>query len=524
VIEVFPHSKGEWAGKPFVLEGWQAFIVWVVFGWYRLTDEHEWVRRFNAAFVSVGRKNGKSTLGAAIGLKLFVFDDEPGAEVFTAATKRAQAKIVHEEAKRMVRKSPSLQRLVTTRNDNLSCEALDSKYEPLGKDEGTDDGLNVSGAIFDEIHAHKTRDLWDVLETATGSRRNPLLFGITTAGLAGDHESIYAELKAYSEKVLNGIIDEDTWFAFIATLDEGDKWDDESVWPKANPNLGVSAKLDDMRRKCRKAQKTPAAVNNFRRKQCNQDVESLDPWVSDDDWKACGGGDFYDRNGLRPEVIERFRNRPCFVGGDLSSIKDLTALVFGFRDDSGGVDLLSMCWCPRENALGRTQDGRVPYLSWAQEGYLELTEGNSVDHNAIRAALRTARDDWGWDIRRLDVDPSNARTLVTLLVEEDGFAPTSSGDVVVERLQTCNWMNDPIGLTEKAVLDGKLRHGGHKVLRWCVSNVVVYTDTGGRRRFDKKNAREKIDLAVAAVMAAGNALGGPPPTDSVYNRRGLIVL
>ena len=520
-IECLRHSKGKWQGELLILEPWEAFITASLFGWKQYDAETaQWFRRFNTGFISTARKTGKSTLLAAYGHKLFGHDGEPGADVYTAATKRDQARIVHGEAIRMVRKSPGLSRLVKISRDNLFMPSSESKYEPLGADMGTDDGLNVHGALVDEVHAHSTRGLWDVLESATGMRDNPMLLGITTAGEAGDQESIYWELKNHSIKVLQGIIEDDNWFAYIATLDEGDDWTNERVWPKANPDIPHRpTKLRDIRKKVNKAKTTPGAVPNLRRKTFNVDVESLEPWIPDEQWVLCNGGDFYDDNGLKPEVIERFRGRSCCVGGDLSSLKDLTTLQFAFYD--GTVDVISFCWCPRKNAEGRTRDKRVPYMQWAERGRLTLTEGNSVDYDALRHLLRTARDDWKWDIGHISFDPSNARYLVTKLIESDGFNGENNGeDQVIEQLQTTNGMNEPINVTEKAVLDGDLRHGGHEVLRWCVSNVKVFTDTGGRRRFDKKKTTEKIDLAVGTVMAVYRAVM-QPVTSFIYDNEDI---
>jgi len=520
-IQLMSHSKGQWANSLLVLEPWQAFIIWCVFGWKKPAEDPgkhpNGVRRFNTAFVSVARKNGKSTLGAAVGLKLLIADREGGAEVYSAATKRDQAKIVHEEAKRMVRSSAFLKTTITVLRDVLSVESTNSSYKPLGADADTLDGLSPSGVIIDELHAHKTRAVWDVMETGTGARPNPLTLGITTAGDSGDQESIYWELKGWTTKVLAGLIDDDSWFGIIFTLDDDDDWTDPNVWIKANPNLRVSVKFDDLERKCRKAKETPSAVANFRRKHCNQETaEASAPWLADQlaiAWDASSVGDFYDADGLTEEAIARFRGRDCCVGGDLSSISDLTALCFAFPDADGFCDLLSFCWCPRDNAVGRTRDKRVPYMAWADAGLLTLTEGNSVDYDEIRGLLRRARDVWKWNINKLAFDPNNARYLLTKIVKEDGFPV----EQVIEHLQTTGAMNEPIGITEKLILDGKLRNGGHAPLRWCVSNALTYKDTGGRRRFNKKAIREKIDLGVAMVMAVGLAMTTPVVTDSIYN-------
>jgi len=505
-IEMLKHSKGEWANQPLILEPWQAFIVAMLFGWKK-TDGR---RRFATGWVKVARKNGKSTLAAGIGMKLFVADGEEGAEVYTAATKRDQAKIVHEEAKRMVRKHPSLKRIVTINRDNLSIKETNSIYAPLGADADTTDGLNISGAIVDEVHAHKTRDLWDVIDTGTGSRRNPLLFVITTAAAGLNVESVYWEQRNYSMKVLEGQVEDDSWFAYIAELDDaiydenggtvaaGDDWTQEAVWIKANPNIGVSVKLDDLRRKFKHAIESPAAANNFRRKHLNQDIEDFFAWLPAGLWDANAGGQWYDKDGLLPEVAERLRGRKCWGGCDLSSVSDLTALVLAFPTEDGTIDVLPWFWCPRENAVGRSRDKRVPYMMWAQRKQMDLTEGNSVDYDAIRDKMRHLRDDYGFEMQEVAFDPHNARHILTLL-DRDGFT-------VFEHNQGILSMNDPCKQTRAALLDRRLRHGGHKPLAWCVSNAVAWTNSDGNEKLDKQRSAEKIDGAVALVMAVHRAL------------------
>jgi phage terminase large subunit-like protein len=344
-----------------------------------------------------------------------------------------------------------------------------------------------------------------------------MLFIITTAGEGGDREGICWELRSYTTKVLDGIIEDDTWFGVIFTLDDGDDWTDETTWVKANPNLGVSVSLDDLRRKCKKAQETPAAQNNFRRKHANQWVESAQAWLPAGLWDSNAGGIWYDDAGLKQEIRDRLRGRRCWVGGDLSSVDDLTAIVAVFPQMDGYYDVIPFAWCPRENAVGRERDHRVPYTAWEFKKQLYLTDGNSVDYDAVRALLRQMRDDWQWDIQEINMDPHNARYVFTKLVDEDQFPET----VVLEHRQGFISMNDPIKQTQKLLLDGKLRHGGHRPLAWCVSNVVTRIDPAGNIKFDKARAAEKIDLAVALVMAVGRAVSRPDET-SVYERRGLL--
>ena len=523
-IEALKHSKGEWAGQQIVLEPWQCFLVAVLFGWKR-TDG---TRRFRRAYIEIARKNGKSTCGAAIGHSLFLADGEGGAEVYTAGTKRDQAKIVHEEAKRMVLKSPMLHKAIKISRDNLYHAASFSKYEPLGADADTLDGLNLSGAIVDEIHAHPTRELWDVLDTATGSRRQPLMVAITTAGSGSDREGICWELHQHTERVMDGSVEDESWFGLIYALDgkvydaEGnvtqdeDDWTDAANWIKANPNLGVSVKEDDLVAKFQRAQETPAAQANFRRKHLNQWTESIESWLPAGLWSSQPGGEWYGNEGLLLAVREQYRGQACYVGGDLSATSDLTGLVFAFRSEDG-VDVVPFCWCPRGVAVGRSRDRRTPYWSWSQQGLMTLTEGESVDYEAPRALLRRARDEWGWNVVEVAMDPYNATHLLQQLAEEDDF-------VCFEHRQGYLSMNEPIKATERLILDRRLRHGGHAPLAWCIANAVIVPDEAGNKKFSKKRAGDKIDLAVAMVMAVGRAVMAIDEGPSVYESRGVMVV
>jgi phage terminase large subunit-like protein len=327
------HSKGEWAGQTFALAPWQAFVVGCLFGWQR----SDGLRRFRTAYCAVSRKNGKSTLSAGIGLYLLVADGERGAEVYSAATTRDQARIVFDEAKRMVASSPALMRRVGILINNLHVAASAARFMPLSSDATSMDGLNVHGAIIDELHAHKSRHVVDVLETATGARRQPLLFEITTAGY--DRHSICYEHHDYSIKVLESVIQDDSWFAFIAAADESDDWTDPAVWRKANPNFGLSVKADDLARKAEKAIALPGAQNAFRRMHLNEWTEQAERWIDMAAWDACDA----------PVDLDQLRGRPCFGGLDLSTTTDITALAWVFPPDHDD-DLwrvLSATSCPR---------------------------------------------------------------------------------------------------------------------------------------------------------------------------------
>ena len=497
VIDFFKflhHSKGEWAGTPIELEGWEEFSLRVLFGWRR----KDGLRRFRVAYEEVARKNGKSTLAAGIGLYLFFGDGEAGAEVYTAATKRDQARIVHGEAVRMVKASPMLSSRVAVYKDNLNIPNTASKFEPLGADEDTLDGLNVHGAIIDELHAHKTRNVYDVLDTATGARRQPLLFSITTAGF--DRKSICWELHDYGSKVLRGIVPDDSFFCFIACLDDGDDWRDEVNWPKANPNLGISVKLDDLRRKAEKAKEMPSAQNAFRRLHLNEWTEQSDRWIDISAWdKCCGAVD-----------VTELEKEECFAGLDLSSTSDITALVLVFPSDDI-CKVVPFFWVPGENIKKRSDKDGVPYTAWAAEGFIIPTEGNIVDYDAIRKFINDL--DKKFNIREIAIDRWNATQLATQL--------TGDGFTIVPFGQGFASMSAPCKELEKMILSGKIAHGGNPVMRWMASNVAVKQDAAGNTKPDKSKSSEKIDGIVSLIMAVDRYVRAQAGEDFVYKTRGI---
>lgn len=489
--KMLKHSKGEWAGKPLVLEPWQMFIIGSLFGWKRLEDD---MRRFRVAYVEVPRKNGKSTIVAGLGLLLAFFDDEPGAEVYAAATKREQAKIVWGEAYRMVLASPNIRRRVRALKANLHDPLSASKFEPLGADVDGMDGLNISGAIVDELHAHRTRRMWDVIETATGSRRQPLTVTVTTAGY--DRQSVCWEQHDYGAKVLDRVIDDETVFVYIATIDEGDDWADPEVWAKANPNLGVSVKLDDLERKCEKAKQVPGEQNAFLRLH-------LDIWTQQDTrWLDV---DLWDENAGAVDT-EALRGRECWAGLDLSSVLDITALELWFPEEGGGGKALSYFWVPGENMLERERKDRVPYSLWQRQGFLAATEGNVVDYEAIR--LKVSELGAMFDIQEIAIDRWNSTQLQTQL-RGDGFE-------VVEFGQGFAAMTAPTKELQKLLLERKVQHGGNPVLRWMAANVAVEQDPAGNLKPSKAKSTERIDGIVALIMAIGQAMTSPDQPSEVF--------
>lgn len=484
------HSKGEWARKPFALSPWQQCLLWILFGWKRADG----TRRFRLAHVEVARKNGKSTLLSGVLLYLLLGDGEQGAEVYAAATKRDQARIVFEEAKRMAAKSPGIRRRVVALKNNLHVPATESKLEPLCSKSETLDGLNVSAAAIDELHAHPDRTLFDVIETATGARRQPLIFNITTAGF--NQQSIWWELRGDALRILDGFdkpggITDDTFFCWICTLDPEDDWTDPRVWIKANPNLGVSVKLDDLERKAAKAQRIPSAQNNFRTKHLDEPRQQAVLWLPLDKWDAC----------QPPAADAELLGKPCFAGLDLSTTRDVTAFVLAFPREKG-FDLRCKFWIPLATAEARSRDDRVPYLDWARQGLVTICDGEVIDYAAIRAHI--VAESRLYKIQELAFDPHNATEISQQLAEQDGLT-------LVEHRQGFISMNAPSKEFERLVVLGLVRHGAHPVLRWMAGNVSVKTDEAGNIKPIKPahgDAR-KIDGIIAAVMPIGRAMLHP---------------
>lgn len=495
------HSKGEYAGQPFELEPWQEFIAGSLWGWLK----EDGLRRFRLAYNEVPRKNGKSTLAAGIGLLLFAADGEPGAEVYTAATKRDQARITHSEAMRMVKASPALRKRIKSYKDNLSVDGTASKFEPLGADADTLDGLNIHGAIVDELHAHKTRDVWDKIETATGARRQPLVFAITTAGT--DRQSVCFQQHEYAERVLKGTIQDDHYFAFISTIDEGDDWEDPDAWAKANPNLGISASLEDLSRKAKQAKEMPAAQNAFMRLHLNVWTQQVDRWISLYLW---------DSNNLEPIEEEKLRGRVCYGGLDLSSVSDITAWALLFPDESDPerLDVLVRCWCPEARLSDTTNRYRDQYWAWAQQGFLKVTPGDAVDYAYVKKQI--IEDAEKFQVVDINIDRYFQAHQLAMELTDEGLTIVGFGLGFYS-------MATPMREFERRLLANKLNHGGNPVLRWMADNVAVKQDPAGNLKPDKAESQGKIDGIVAIVMALDRAMRHSE-TRSVYEERGIFVL
>ena len=493
---------GAGAGGPFTLLPWQCFVVGSLFGW-KLGA----VRRYRFAYIEVARANGKTPLLAGTSLYMLTADGQQGAQVYSAATTRDQAKICWEDAARMVRDTEALAKAVKRWNtqNTLEYERLGSRYRPLSADAGTMDGLRVHFAGIDELHEHPNSGVVDKLRTGMKTPQ-ALMMMITTAGY--DRHSVCWAEHEYTEKVLQGVVDDDRRFGYMATLDDGDDWTDEAVWVKANPSLGVTVRLEDLRQECEMAKSVPAQQNVFKRLRLNVWTEQATRWLDMSVW-----------NEQPPRrTPEQLAGATAYVGVDLSSKLDLTAVVFVFPDAEGGIDVFPFFFVPEDNIEQRARRDRVPYPQWVDEGHLLATPGNVVDYGFIKALVLAAKEHLGFpfDIAEVAFDPWNAAALEADLQNE--------GLTVVEVSQNFGYMNDPSKEIERLLLARKLRHGGNPVLAWNASNVAVKQDPSGNIRPDKEKSTEKIDGMVALIMAEGRAMVGRDDGYSMYNDEELFIL
>lgn len=487
------HYKGEWAGQVIVLQPYQLFRLGSIFAWVH----HETgLRRFRTIYNEIPRKNGKSLEAAIVALYVTFFDGEAGAEGYCIATKREQAKIVFNDCKRLVLANPALRARIAVLTANLSREATAAKLEPLGADRDSTDGLNPSIVTIDEAHAMKTRGLIDVMETAVGARRQPLIHWITTAG--NDPVSPCGDQHLYACRLLDQALTDETFFAFIAHAEPADDPWREATWKKANPNYGVSVKPEDLRALAHKARHMPAAGNAFKQKRLNLWVNILAPWLSMDGWRA-------GQSQWRAEDLE---GEPCWLGIDLSSKIDLTAVVAVFPPsaDRKAWRLLPWCLTPADTLDERAHRDRAPYLEWREAGFLQTCPGNRIDQDAVLAIVRDAAA--RFDVQAIGIDPYNAGNLVALL-QEDGL-------MVVEITQSMLQMSGPAKEFEADVLDGLVDAGGHPLMAWCIGNAVVQRDGKDNIYPIKKRSRGRIDPVIAALMArklAALALNEPAADD-----------
>jgi phage terminase large subunit-like protein len=480
------HYKGEWAGRCIELQPHQLFRLGSVFAW---THRDTGLRRFRVAYNELPRKNGKSLESALVALYLGFFDGEAGSETYCVATKREQARIVFRDCQQLVQSS-GLRSRIRVLVANLHRDDTASKLEPLGADKDSTDGLNPHVVIVDEAHAMKDRGMIDVMETATGARRQPLIFWITTAG--SDLVSPCGDQHHYACQVLDQVITDEQCFAFIAHADPEDDWTAERTWRKANPNYGVSVKPDDLRALIAKAVHMPAAAAAVQQKRLNLWVNAIAPWLSLEGWRA----------GQSEWTPVSMTGEPCWVGVDLSSKIDLTAVVILFPPGADRKTWRLICHAltPADTLHERARRDRAPYPVWVDRGWLQTNPGNRIDQDRVRDLVVAAAAQY--QVQGVGIDPWNAGNLVTDL--------EAAGLLVVEVPQNRAQLSETAKQFEADVLDGLVDGGGNELLTWAVSNVVAPADDHGNIYPSKKRSRGRIDPVMAALNARKLATVGAP--------------
>lgn len=483
------HVEGEWAGKNLKLEPWQKAIVANLFGWKR----PDGFRRYRECFLEVPRKNGKTPLAAGIVLLLLCMDNEPGAQIYSAAGDKGQATLLYRHASGSVEYSPALQRRIRTHASGKSLEyaAMGSFYRVLSKEAKTKHGFNCHGVVIDELHVQPNADLVDTLTSSTGTRRQPLVLYITTADWA--RESLCNEKEAHAEKVARNEIHDPEFLPVIYRAPDGAAWDDEKTWKIANPNYGISIKPDEMARQAREARQSPRKLNTFKRLRLDMKTKAEVAWIQPEDWAACADpliveGDldgWIDRMGLE--------GMPCFAGLDLSSNRDMTAFVLYFPHNHA---VLPTFWSCRHFAEEREQTEGVSYLNWANQGLLELTAGKSIDLGFVEKRIIELGE--RFLISEINFDRWGATSIAKRL-ENAGFDMVKFGQGYAS-------LSAPSKHAETLWLDGLLRHGGHEVLKWNAGNVMVVSDEADNIKPSKARSTGRIDGIVSLVMAIGGSL------------------
>jgi len=503
-IESLCHTKGTWAGKPFDLIDWQERIIRDLFGVLKPNG----YRQFNTAYIEIPKKQGKSELAAAVALLLCCGDGEQRAEVYGCAADRQQASIVFEVAADMVRMCPALSRRVKilASQKRMMYLPTNSFYQVLSAEAYSKHGFNVHGVVFDELHTQPNRKLFDVMTKGSGdARMQPLYFLITTAGT--DTQSICYETHQKAQDILEGRKHDPTFYPVIYGAPSEADWTAPEVWAKANPSLGITIGLDKVQAACESAKQNPGEENAFRQLRLNQWVKQSIRWMPMAKWDACAF----------PVDEKALEGRVCYGGLDLSSTTDITAfvLVFPPRAEDERFVVLPYFWIPEENVDLRVRRDHVPYDTWQRQGFLQTTEGNVVHYGFIEQFIGRLGE--RFHIREIAFDRWGAVQMVQNL-EGMGFTVVPFGQGFAS-------MSPPTKELMKLVLEQRIAHGGHPVLRWNMDNIFIRTDPAGNIKADKQKSTEKIDGAIALIMALDRAIRcGNEDGESVYDKRGVVVL
>ena len=506
-VDFFPlflrHLKGGMAGQQFKLLPWQEKITADIFGWKQVSNGR---RKYRTVFIAVPRKNGKSTWLAGLGLYMLSCDAEESGEVYGAAYSRDQASIIYDIATGMVEADPIMSKKLLVRKHAKRIADLKTKsvYRVIAADSEGAHGFNASAILFDEVHTQRDRDLWDVLETSTGARTQPLTIGITTAG--HDRSSLCWDLWMKARAIIDGNLEDDSFYPVLYAAEIEDDWQDPKVWAKANPSIGCGISLEYLQQQCDRAKQEPAFENTFRRLHLNQWTEQESRIIQMHEWDAC-----------QTDIdIQNYAGRTCYAGLDLSTTRDVTASSLVFPEEDGGCAIFPYFWIPKDNIDKRAEKDKRIVRAFAVKGHVEVTDGNEVDNAYI--ASRIVEITQEFDLRMIGFDPWNA-TGVTQRLKELGLPD----QIIVSMPQTFSTYNEPIKQWITMLGNKKFRHDGNLVFRWMASNAVGKEDANGNLRFDKGSSAEKIDGMTASAMGLALAIRNGLDV-SVYGKSGSGVV
>jgi phage terminase large subunit-like protein len=495
------HCKGDLAGQKFILEQWQKDdLIRPIFGWKHKDSD---LRKYRSVYCEIPRKNGKSTLGAAVAIYMLFADSELGSEIFSCAGDRNQASIIFDLAKRMIQLDPLLSSKAKVFRNSITFPQKGNTYRVLSADASLQHGHNPNAILFDELHTQKSRELYDTMQTGTGARSQPLLFTMTTAGASKTDGNICWEVHSYSEKVKNGIINDDTHLSVIYAADEKDDIQDPETWKKANPNLGISVTEDYLTTEAKRASELPSYENTFKRLHLNQWTSTFTKWISDSVWME----------NYEEIDMESLKGKQCWGGLDLASTMDLSSLVLFFPMEDQKDVVLVWFWCPEQSAELRGRKYKLPYDEWIADGYIKATEGDVQDYAYIRDDINNIIKDY--DLQSIAFDRWNSSQLIIQLSQQDGIPMSQFG-------QGYRSMSAPTKELEKMVLKKEINHLRNPVLRWQCENVTLQTDPADNIKINKKRSSEKVDGMVALVMAIGEWMTDENEGESIYNERGIL--
>jgi phage terminase large subunit-like protein len=485
------HTKGIKEGQPFELSPYQKFTLYNIFGWKKRDPQGNPVRVIKTIYEKVARKNGKTAMLAGVGLYCLAFDNAAGPEIYVGATKEAQAKILWEQAKHFVFKSLPLRKIgIKNTQREIRFDRMLGVFRFLGGDSNTLDGLNPSLAIIDEYHSHKTDGVREVLESAMGARREPLFYIITTAGF--NKQSVCKQYEDVCKEILMGRKQDDSTFIMIHEPADDADWEDPTTWKLANPNLGHGVNLEYIRSEYKKAINQPSKIPNFKTKHCNQWVDAAEVWIPDNIWK---------QNQVDPFPVEKFKSLGSYMAVDLSTTKDITAVVLvSLPDDDGNRYVWPTFFCPADTIDQRSKADRVPYQFWADQGHMIATPGNTVDYQAVKDHIASQYHKHG--VVRVEMDPWNAHQISQDLME--------IGVEVSFFSQQISHISHPTKQWERLVLEGKLKHDGNPVMAWMLGGCVIYQDANENIKVHKghshREGAKRVDGVIAGIMALGGSL------------------